>query len=476
MINLNRYLHGLTLMVGLGAAACGGGGEDPAGTGSTGNTSGGGGMGGMGSAAASTGGAGGVGGGGQGGAGGGQVLPMPAENLNRDILHTALSVDLTTKKATATITLSAAKDTAASFEVAGLSITAVKNAAGPLLFAVNGGRLDIGVPKSGTPATVIIDYGFEQQKLFEGLMANGATLVWPYFCGNLFPCHSDPADGTTFSLEVKGTPAGLTTVVAPNIAVDAPSYQVAWATGEYASLDLGTTTAGTHLTTYYLPGGMAAAQKGSAPLRDIFQWYETTYGPYPFGKEAGAVSVKWGPGAYGGMEHHPLFHIGEIAMGDPWILAHEAAHGWYGDGVRIACWEDLVLSEGTVSYLEARSITAIMGATEGQKLWAHYQTRLTPVAATIAWPNGCGTIDVLKDLFGDAPYIKGAYFFRALEGKIGASALDAVLAKFFKQRQGQAAKFSDLLDLVKAESSYDAAACATSWLKATTVPIEAACL
>jgi aminopeptidase N len=466
LIHLNRYLQGLTLVVGLGAAACGGGGEDPVGTSSISGSGTGGGAGGAGGEGSA---------GGAGGAGGGQVLPSPAENLGRDILHTALSVDLATMRATATITLAPSNGTAASFEAAGLSIDAVKSAAGPLLFAVNGGRLDVGVPAGDVPATVIIDYGFEQQKLFEGLMSNGATLVWPYFCGNLFPCHSDPADGTTFSLDVKGTPAGSTTVFAPSIAVSAPSYQVAWATGEYTSLDLGTTAGGTHLTTYYLAGGMAAAQKGSASLRDIFQWYETTYGPYPFGKEAGAVSVKWGPGAYGGMEHHPLFHIGEIAMGDPWILAHEAAHGWYGDGVRIACWEDLVLSEGTVSYLEARAITAILGAAEGQKLWAHYQARLNPVAATIAWPDGCGTIDVLKDLFGDAPYIKGAYFFRALEGKIGVSALDAVLAKFFEQRKGQAARFSDLLELVKAESGYDAAGCAASWLKSATVPIEAAC-
>jgi len=127
------------------------------------------------------------------------------------------------------------------------------------------------------------------------------------------------------------------------------------------------------------------------------------------------------------------------------------------------------------TWCSRRALTAILGAAEGQKLWDHYQTRLDKVAASVAWPDGCGKIDVLEGLFGDAPYMKGAYFFRALEGKIGVAALDAALAAFFAQRHGQAARFSDLLDQVKAQSGYDAAACAASWLKSAAVPMEVTC-
>src|SRR5262249_26011690 len=144
----------------------------------------------------------------------------------------------------------------------------------------------------------------------------------------------------------------------------------------YSMLDLGVTAAGTHIVAYHLPGGETSAKQGTASLRDIFAWYERQYGPYPFGSRAGSVSVHWRVGAYGGMGHHPPWHISESAMGDPWVHAHEAAHGWFGDGVRIACWEDFVLSEGTVSYLEARSVAAVMGADEGQKVWDQYTQRL----------------------------------------------------------------------------------------------------
>lgn len=456
------------LIAGLGVSACSG--EN---AGSTG------GVGGAGATSSTTGSVGGAGG--AGGAGGGAGV-APAEDLSRDILHTALDVDLATKTGTATITLAPSQGTGASFEAAGLEITAVRGAAGPLNFAVaaDAGRLDVGVPASDEPATVIVEYGFKQQKVFEGLMAGGSTLVWPYWCGNLFPCHSDPADGMTFALSVAGAPAGSTTVRPTLVEVDTPSYVLGWATGAYTALDLGTTAAGTHIVAYYKTGGMDAAVKGTAPLRDIFAWYEATYGAYAFGKEAGSVSVTWGPGAYGGMEHHPLWHIADIAMGDPWIHAHEAAHGWYGDGVRVACWEDFVLSEGTVSYLEARSIDAIMGAVEGQKVWDHYKTRLDNAmkgaGSKIAWPDGCGQVDILKSgLFGDIPYMKGAFFFRALEAKIGAQALDKALRAFYEAKKGKAARVTELLDAIKAESGYDPAGCAASWLKAEAVPAEPAC-
>ncbi|WP_170319869.1 M1 family metallopeptidase [Polyangium spumosum] len=407
--------------------------------------------------------------------------PEPSVDLGRNIQRTALTVDLETKTATAVIDLASSQmSTGASFEAAGLEIVSVSNAQGPLKWALAQGQLDIGVPKNLGSATVTIEYTFKEQAQFQGLMAKGSTLVWPYFCGNLFPCHSDPADGTTFELTVTGAPAGMTTVHPVAIGIDAPSYQIAWATGSYTKLDLGTTFQGVKVVAHYLPGGEADAQKGTAALLDVMNFYEQTLGGYPFGGEAGAVAVDWGPTAYGGMEHHPYWHVSTIAMGDPWIQAHEAAHGWFGGGVRPACWEDFVLSEGTVSYLEARAIAAVMGADEGTKLWTHYQSRLNTAmagaASKIAWPEGCGEVDILKDqLFGDIAYMKGAFFFRALEAKIGTSKLDPSLKAFFLKYKGRAARFSELLDIVKSVGGYDATACATAWLRSEAVPAEQVC-
>jgi aminopeptidase N len=406
--------------------------------------------------------------------------PPASEDRSRDFVHMDLAVDVGALSATATITLAPSESTGASFEAAGLTVTGVRSDEGPLNYQMVDGILNVGVPATGQPAQVIVDYTFTPHTSFDGLLPGGSTLVWPYWCGNLFPCKSDPADGLTFSLSVTGQPAGSTSVFAEQVDADSPSYMVAWATGEYSALDLGETTAGTKIVAYYRPDGEAEAAAGTAHLRDVFDWYEQTYGDYRFGKTAGSVSVKWSAGAYGGMEHHPLWHIADIAMGDPWIHAHEAAHGWFGDGIRVACWEDLVLSEGTVSYLEARSVAQTQGAAEGDAVWAHYQTRLDAVMKTsypkIAWPDSCGALDVYDDkLFSDIIYMKGAFFFRALEAKVGTAELDAALRSFYEKNALEAAGVQDLLDEVKAVTGYDPTACAQAWLRSEAVPVETVC-
>lgn len=397
------------------------------------------------------------------------TLPDPTQDFSRDIVSTDLAFEVEALRGTATIELApSAISEGASFEAAGLDVTAVYNGDGPLLYEVVDGRLDVGVPLGST--TIIVEYGFSVQGQWNGLMANGSTLTWPYYCGNLFPCKSDPTEGLTFTMSVTDLPPGEIAIYPSSIPAEAPSYMPAWATGDYAELDLGTTSGGTHLRAWYLPGGENAATLGTANLVAIFDWFETNYGPYPFGTEAGTVATNWGPGAYGGMEHHPYWHMAVIAMGDEVVQAHEAAHGWFGDGVRIACWEDFVLSEGTVSYMAVRGIGEILGTTDASNVWANYQNRLNSAMGSalpkIAWPDSCGVVDILEDqLFSTIPYMKGAFFFRALEQRIGVATLDAALATFFGDWVGQAAGMQDLLDEIQATSGYDPTACAQSWLR-----------
>ena len=90
----------------------------------------------------------------------------------------------------------------------------------------------------------------------------------------------------------------------------APAYQLAWTYDAYTQVDLGTTDAGTLISTWYRAGEQAKATAGTAHLVAAFNWLETTLGPYQFGNHFGSASVKWPIGAIGGMEHHPFIHIG----------------------------------------------------------------------------------------------------------------------------------------------------------------------
>ena len=403
--------------------------------------------------------------------------PPPATaDRERDILHTGLVVDLANMEGAAFLRLAGSDSGGASFEVQGLEVLAVNDEHGePLDHRVEEGWLDVGLPVTDEPVEIQIEYTFEIHDGYDGYMSSGITFVWPYYCGNLFPCHSEPADGTTFDVELLGVGGeGDLAIYPQEIPTECPSYQVAWVHGDFERSALGSTSAGTDIALWTLPGDQPQAQDGATYLLDGFEWFEETLGRYPFGGEAGSVGVDWGPGAYGGMEHHPFWHVGRGSLSDPTVHVHEAAHGWYGGGIRIACWEDFVLSEGTVTYLTARAIEQVGEPGAGEEVWADNQDTLDYVvqfADGIAWPEGCGDVDILADgLFSLVPYYKGAFFYRAVADEIGVDALDEVLSSFFVEHVGGAAGMQEMLDHIEAESGFDAGGLAEGWLRTLGIP------
>jgi aminopeptidase N len=395
----------------------------------------------------------------------------PVANLAREIIDTQLLVDISTMGATARITFGASSTPGASLEIGDLEITSAS-----VPHVDTGARLDLGLAASATPQTVDLSYRFRTHEQFQGASASGYTLIWPYHCGNLFPCHSDPADGTTFSLELAGVASNRVAVYPPAIATEAPSYQLAWAVGVYTEIALGTTTAGTKLSVWHLPEQATQATSGTQNLVAAFEWLEQKIGPYRFGDHAGTVSVNWGPGAFGGMEHHPFWHVGAAALSSQETNVHEAVHGWFGGGIRIACWEDFVLSEGTTTYLAGR-VLDVVAPTVGAATWQSYAQELAGLDGSApVWPASCGAVDVIEDnLFTRAPYIRGAYFYRAVAERVGAAQLDAALAAFYAEHAGKAATMADMLTTIRTVTGFDPASCAESWLRSTTIPAPGPC-
>ncbi len=378
-----------------------------------------------------------------------------------DILSMALTVDVSSRHAKAVLEVRPDGKGRLELDVHGLDVTTVS-----VPHRLQDGRLLFeDLPSAGTVLT--IRYQLDLQDASDGLLASGVTLIWPYHCGNLFPCRSNPDDGLTFSVELLGVPEGELAIVPPRIEIDAPAYMLAWAVGPYTHHPLGETEAGTRVSVYYLPRGKTAALEGTRHLVGVFDWLERTLGPYAYGDEVASVSASWGGGAFGGMEHHPFWHVAEGAMDDAETHAHEAAHGWFGDGVRIRCWEDFVLSEGTVSYLAARALGQVAGPDVEKEIWADYRRRLDAAGDGVAWPDtACNEIDILEDgLFSDVPYMKGAFFFRDVADEIGAELLDEVLAAFYQARRGEAARMTELLEAIEARTGFDPLPLAEEWLR-----------
>jgi aminopeptidase N len=399
----------------------------------------------------------------------------PTANPAREILDTQLLVDVTALAGKATITFGPST-AGASLEIGDLLVSSVTENGDPIMFATTGAQLDLALPGSSQPRTVEISYAFKLHEKFDGVSAKGFTFLWPYYCGNVFPCHSQPADGTTFSLDVQGVPTGKTAVFPTSIPKDAPAYQIAWSVGDYVETTLGATTAGTQLSVWHTASEATTATNGTQNLVAAFDWFEKTLGAYRFGTKAGTVSVPWGPGAYGGMEHHPRWHVGASSLGSQETNVHEAAHGWFGDGIRLQCWEDFVLSEGTVTYLAARALD-VVAPTVGAQTWTNYANELGSIPPTDpVWPQSCGKVDVLKDnLFTNAPYIRGAFFYKGVADKVGAAKLDEALAAFYQAHAGSSATMADMLQTIQTVTGYDPTTCAQMWLRSTIRPMPGPC-
>ena len=406
------------------------------------------------------------------------VVPVtPTANPARGISDTHLAFDVTALTGTAQITFEPAALPGGTLEVGDLVLDHVQREGAALAYTTNAASktIDLALEASEQPITLDVAFHYKTHMGFAGAAASGYTFLWPYFCGNLFPCHSQPRDGLAMTLDVTGVPAGKTAVY-PTAIAEAPAYQLAWSIDAYTELPLGTTTAGTAVSVWYRPNELALAQTGTANLVAAFDWFEKTIGPYRFGNKVGTVSVKWGPGAYGGMEHHPRWHVSAGSLNSQETNVHEAAHGWFGDGIRIECWEDFVLSEGTVSYLAGRALD-VVAPTVGQQVWTSYASELAGIPGTAkVWPQSCNTVDILKDdLFTNAPYMRGAFFYRGVALKVGADKVDQALAAFYAAHQGKTGKMADMLTTIKAVTGYDATACAQTWLTQTTTPTPGAC-
>ncbi len=413
--------------------------------------------------------------------------PAPVEaDWSRDLQSVDLHLDLEARTGRARIVVAGSTAAASvSFEVGDLRIDSVVGPDGPLPYEVSdgplatfapGARLDVGgLPVDGAPVALEVAWAFRPHRAFDGWMPRrGVSMLWPYACGNLFPCRSDPADGARYTLEVVGRPEDPAVIAPAAWETEIPAYVVAVAAGDYRAIELGETPAGTRVTAWALAGNEARAAAGTAHLVEVVAWLEDTLGPYPYGDHLGAVDADWGGGGLGGMEHHPFWHVSSGDMDDEEVQAHEAAHGWFGDGVRIRCWEDFVLSEGTASWLAARSLEEVAGI----DVWPEYHEWLRSSCRwyrpTAAWPPTCGEVDLPNDpLWSGIPYMQGACFYREVAATIGVEQVDGALRDVFLAHVGGAASMGDVIAALKARAPDRAAAIdglVADWLTALECP------
>jgi aminopeptidase N len=164
---------------------------------------------------------------------------------------------------------------------------------------------------------------------------------------------------------------------------------------------------------YCYPEWQAEWEGRQAMVRDMLQYYDSLFTPYPFAAEKyGHAQFGWG----GGMEHQTMSFMADLG---PWLSSHELAHQWFGNSVTCGSWSDIWLNEGFATYLTGLYFERFDAA-------AFPSFRRDLVNEIQSEPDGsvwvADTQDVSRIFSGRLTYYKGAMVLHMLRRYLGDAA------------------------------------------------------
>lgn len=192
---------------------------------------------------------------------------------------------------------------------------------------------------------------------------------------------------------------------------------------------------------YVYPENIGTAPPAAQATVEIMELFDSLTIPYPFDNEKyGHAQFSWG----GGMEHQTMTFI--VAMFYS-LIAHEAAHQWFGDHVTCGSWEDIWLNEGFATYFEGLTVEFY----QNQGLWDYWKQQ--KVQGITSQPGGSvfcpDTTDINRIFDGRLSYNKGAYLLHMLRWQVGDSAFFQGCRNYLNTFGESYAKTDDLIDVME---------------------------
>lgn len=219
-----------------------------------------------------------------------------------------------------------------------------------------------------------------------------------------------------------------------------PVYLIALAVGNLEYMPLGE-----NCGVYSEPEMIRDAAWEFADLSNMIDAAESLYGPYKW--EQYDVIVLPYSFPFGGMENPRLtFANPTLITGDRSavsVIAHELAHSWSGNLVTNATWDDFWLNEGFTVYFENRIMEKLYGKETADMLaLIEFQELESEVKAFMEEGKEEDThlklgLDSRNPDEGmtSIAYVKGAFFLKTLERKVGRRKFDKFLRSYFHDHQ-----------------------------------------
>lgn len=165
---------------------------------------------------------------------------------------------------------------------------------------------------------------------------------------------------------------------------------------------------------YVYPDKVEEWKRALAVVPDILSTFTEWFGEYPFLKERYGHAQWRG----GGMENQTMTFLTSY---DTAVIAHEAAHQWFGNAITMDRWNDLWLNEGFASYWDKQYMAKLFGPSRLDQLFANSEQFITSdVGGSVVVPDSL--LPDVRRLFNPRlTYEKGSWILHMLRYKIGDS-------------------------------------------------------
>lgn len=355
-----------------------------------------------------------------------------------------------------------------------LSRTAAQGEAIALTVAYEARNVRIDPVKYGMAADYPLGLGFRDETPDNPRLVE--TLSFPTGARHWFPCFDHPGDKATSEVlatvrrdwrvlsngrlvETRDDPAATTRTFHWRQDQPHSTYLFVLVAGPYEVL---TDVHGAVPLGYWVyPKDLAEAPRSFRKTPEILRFFERMFGvSYPWVKYD-QVTI---PGIGGGAESTSATVLGQGTIHDEdaepdfpsdWLVAHEAAHQWWGDLVTPADWGETWLSESFATYGEHLYSRFAAGDDEGavnllDKKEAYLREAREKYVRPIVfnrwqWPNdnfdrhtyqkGALVLHMLRDLVGDESFFKALRIF--LDRHAYGSVTTPELAAAFREASGQ---------------------------------------